>query len=296
MCEFVTERERERERERPATMLLGWSLLSNTLSRAPPSSQSKKHDVNFLCYSNCNVRYGNNFRLSGSCSTLNCRLGVGFEDVAAIVHNKVLVAAVLSAVIGQMSKPFTSALLYRRTFNLKAAIQAGGFPSTHSSMVVATATSLGLERGFSDSFFGVTIVYATLIMYDAQGVRREVGKHAKTINKMLLERRVRSATTRKGDALTGSPQSVEQGSLACPLLSRDTKTAPMDDIVSLGSNLGMSNDKQEGEFLPSGLEPDIETANPYFSYLNESVGHTELEVIAGALLGFFVSFIVYSLT
>lgn len=47
---------------------------------------------------------------------------------------KVLIAAGASAAIGQLSKPFTSVLLYGRDFDLKAVIRAGGFPSTHSSV------------------------------------------------------------------------------------------------------------------------------------------------------------------
>ncbi|KAF4404505.1 hypothetical protein G4B88_005891 [Cannabis sativa] len=58
----------------------------------------------------------------------------------------VLIAAGVSAVIGQLSKPFTSVILYGKEFDMKSAIQAKGFPSTHSSAIVAAATCLGLER------------------------------------------------------------------------------------------------------------------------------------------------------
>lgn len=36
--------------------------------------------------------------------------------------------------IGQLSKPFTSVFLYGKEFDIKAIIQAGGFPSSHSSV------------------------------------------------------------------------------------------------------------------------------------------------------------------
>jgi len=36
--------------------------------------------------------------------------------------------------IGQLSKPFTSVFLYGKEFDIKALIQAGGFPSSHSSV------------------------------------------------------------------------------------------------------------------------------------------------------------------
>lgn len=37
-------------------------------------------------------------------------------------------------VIGQISKPFTSVFLYGKEFDIKALLQPGGFPSSHSSV------------------------------------------------------------------------------------------------------------------------------------------------------------------
>ncbi|KAF3956096.1 hypothetical protein CMV_018750 [Castanea mollissima] len=127
-----------------------------------------------------------------------------FDQISQLAHNKVLVAAGISAAIGQLSKPFTSVLLYGKDLDFKAALQAGGFPSTHSSAVVATATIIALERGLSDSIFGLTVVYAGLIMYDAQGVRREVGNHAKVLNKVLAKIHVNSVHTKDRENMIDS--------------------------------------------------------------------------------------------
>lgn len=61
---------------------------------------------------------------------------IGVDDIVQLAHNKVLVAAAASAAIGQLSKPFTSVLLYGKDFDFKTAFQAGGFPSTHSSVML----------------------------------------------------------------------------------------------------------------------------------------------------------------
>ncbi|GAB4836712.1 hypothetical protein Ancab_001626 [Ancistrocladus abbreviatus] len=279
------------------------SLSLGSISFPSYSYRRKKHHLD------CSISYAfghPNTYSTPLCSsttaaaTVTCRLGVRLEDVASIAQNKVLVAAALSAAIGQLSKPFTSVILYGKTFNLKALIQAGGFPSTHSSMVVAAATSLGLERGFSDSIFGLTVVYATLIMYDAQGVRREVGNHAKTINKMLLHRQVKSVGIRKEDEYSGSPPALKLESLGS-LLSKEA-IGPGEDgmeermVASLSheSDLRKGAANQDQDLVECSLAADIETANSC-SFLNESVGHTELEVIAGACLGFLLSMTVYSL-
>ena len=47
---------------------------------------------------------------------------------------KVLIAAGVSVAIGQLSKPFTSVFLYGKGFDIRAVVQAGGFPSSHSSV------------------------------------------------------------------------------------------------------------------------------------------------------------------
>ncbi|CAM8943165.1 unnamed protein product [Rhodiola kirilowii] len=95
------------------------------------------------------------------------------------ISTQVLVAAAVSAGIGQLLKPFSSSWLYGKDFSLSSAIQAGGFPSTHSSAVIATATSIALERGFADPIFGMAVVYASLVMYDAQASISNSGIRAK---------------------------------------------------------------------------------------------------------------------
>lgn len=58
------------------------------------------------------------------------RLGFVFDFTGV----KVLIAAGTSAVIGQVSKPFTSVVLYGKKLDFRSVFQAGGFPSTHSSV------------------------------------------------------------------------------------------------------------------------------------------------------------------
>ncbi|KAJ8574100.1 hypothetical protein K7X08_025905 [Anisodus acutangulus] len=209
-------------------------------------------------------------------SKMLCLHGFGIEDITDVIHNKVLIAAAISAAVGQLMKPFTSTLFYGNEFNFKSALQAGGFPSTHSSAVIATATALGLERGFSDSIFGLAVVYAGLVMYDAQGVRREVGIHAKTFNKAFFRYQINSVpSTNELDVLTDSIQEK---------LSSDAKSSdPQSSQESSPFQPRLKN-------VTLLLKPDeIRVSSSSFSPLKEQVGHTEVEVIAGALLGFFVS-------
>ncbi|XP_062093036.1 uncharacterized protein LOC133798638 [Humulus lupulus] len=214
------------------------------------------------------------------------------DEIPQLFHNKVLIAAGVSAAIGQLSKPFTSVILYGKEFDIKSTIQAGGFPSTHSSAVVAAATCLGVERGFSDSLFGATVVYAGLIMYDAQGVRREVGIHARTLNEILTAKS-RENSTNAGDIDGFDSQpgtSLPLNYLSNELSSSTSKSRNALLVPKSESKPQMQN--------PSGLADEtgegLERTSSYYP-LKESIGHTEIEVIAGALLGFLVSLAVDTL-
>ncbi|KAI4323313.1 hypothetical protein L6164_022928 [Bauhinia variegata] len=231
-------------------------------------------------------------------------LGPGlFDQIAQLAQNKVLIAAGASAAIGQFSKPFTSVLLYGKDFDLKRIIEAGGFPSTHSSATVASATYIGLERGFSDPIFGLTVVYAGLIMYDAQGVRREVGIHAKTLNKVLRRKQLNSLNSNDLNGLINSqpaistPVKVDDG-LDNPLSTQEASLESQYRNAGLLVKEENKTKQNDGKLLSSSFFVDAEELSQLAADglvpLKESIGHTEVEVIAGALLGLVVGFAVYN--
>ncbi|CAH9134778.1 unnamed protein product [Cuscuta epithymum] len=215
----------------------------------------------------------------GRSFTVAC-LGDGAIRITDIIHNKVLIAAALSAAVGQLSKPFTSAIFHGQDFDIREAFQSGGFPSTHSSAAVATATSIGLERGFSDAVFGLAVVYAGIVMYDAQGVRREVGVHGKVLNRVLLETCLDQSSS-NDVPLTDNlqPKSTSNVQILEPCLYEELSSLePLKKSATV--------------FATSGAESGSKPLK--YSELKESIGHSEIEVIAGALLGFLVSVALFS--
>jgi len=58
-------------------------------------------------------------------------------------------------------------------------------PSSHSSFVVGLMTAVGLVHGWDSSIFAIAFVFALVVMYDAAGVRRAVGKQAVIINQII---------------------------------------------------------------------------------------------------------------
>jgi acid phosphatase family membrane protein YuiD len=63
----------------------------------------------------------------------------------------------------------------------------GGLPSNHSAIVSSMAALIALKEGIGHPAFGVAITLAFIVMLDANSLRRQVGKHAESINKLTLE-------------------------------------------------------------------------------------------------------------
>lgn len=63
----------------------------------------------------------------------------------------------------------------------------GGMPSSHSTLVTSTMLATGLYAGFDSPIFGVAFTVMMIVVYDAAGVRRQAGFHARKINKIIEE-------------------------------------------------------------------------------------------------------------
>jgi acid phosphatase family membrane protein YuiD len=100
--------------------------------------------------------------------------------------NDVLVACVIAWAAAQLSKPLIY-YVHSRRLNLRYFVSAGGMPSSHSAVVVAMATRVGIDTGLSSIQFALAAIFAAIVMYDAAGVRRAVSLQARVLNRMLTE-------------------------------------------------------------------------------------------------------------
>jgi len=101
-----------------------------------------------------------------------------------IFKNKVLLATLLSWLVAQTLKVILGVIRQKR-FDFRWFLGTGGMPSSHAAGVCALATAVGLTFGFYSPLFAVTLVFTIIVMFDAQGVRRTVGKQAEILNKIL---------------------------------------------------------------------------------------------------------------
>ncbi|MFO7637014.1 MAG: divergent PAP2 family protein [Clostridia bacterium] len=66
---------------------------------------------------------------------------------------------------------------------------SGGMPSSHTALTVCLATLIGFSEGLRSPLFGLALIFALVVMYDAAGVRRASGKQAKVLNRMLYHQK-----------------------------------------------------------------------------------------------------------
>ncbi|OON85591.1 hypothetical protein BXO88_11690 [Oribacterium sp. C9] len=104
-----------------------------------------------------------------------------FEE---LLSNYMLTTAVSSWLAAQVIKTAIDAY-FNKGINWERMTGSGGMPSSHSSFVVSIATAAALQYGIASSMFAVCFALASVVMYDATGVRRETGKQAVLLNKIL---------------------------------------------------------------------------------------------------------------
>lgn len=97
--------------------------------------------------------------------------------------NVAILVSVLSWAVAQLIKAVLYAIKYR-TFNPERLFGSGGMPSSHSSTVCALVITVYRMEGITSATFGLAMILAMITMYDATGVRRAAGMHAKQINRL----------------------------------------------------------------------------------------------------------------
>lgn len=65
--------------------------------------------------------------------------------------------------------------------------ETGGMPSSHSAGVSSLAAYIALKRGISTIDFALSTIFGLIVMYDAQGVRRQTGELSIRMNDLYEE-------------------------------------------------------------------------------------------------------------
>ena len=76
----------------------------------------------------------------------------------------------------------------KKKITLRRLLGSGGMPSSHSAVMVSITVMLGKNIGFKSPIFALACFMTLVVMQDAIGVRRQVGKQAKYLNEILMDK------------------------------------------------------------------------------------------------------------
>ncbi len=102
----------------------------------------------------------------------------------SILQNKVFLASCLGWITSQTIKIVIN-VIKEKKFNFRWLAGTGGMPSAHAAFVMSLATAVGIQEGFGSSVFIIALIFAMIIAFDAQGVRRSAGQQAEILNKIM---------------------------------------------------------------------------------------------------------------
>lgn len=97
----------------------------------------------------------------------------------------IIICVFVAWFMAQFLKAFTGVFKLKKFSVLELLFGTGGMPSSHSASVCALATACCIREGFGSPAFGISVVLAFIVMRDAMGMRRQVGEHAKVLNRLF---------------------------------------------------------------------------------------------------------------
>ncbi len=100
-----------------------------------------------------------------------------------MVH-QIGLAAIVSGVAAQALKPFVD-VLQKRGFNPLRILDTGGMPSSHTAVVTTLTTGVAYYQGVSSPLFGVSLIMSLYFIFEATGLRQEVGHQARVLNEVV---------------------------------------------------------------------------------------------------------------
>jgi len=122
-----------------------------------------------------------------------------------------IIAGVAGWVISQLSKYVVASIKVGGLASFRQLYLSGHMPSAHSATVVAVLAVIGLKDGIGSGLFGLALVFASVVVYDAMMVRRSSGEQGIALTALLRETNSKVPLPRV--AIGHTPLEVAVGSL-----------------------------------------------------------------------------------
>ncbi len=122
-----------------------------------------------------------------------------------------IVAGAAGWVVSQTAKYVVASIKGRKLGSVRQLYLSGHMPSAHSATVMAVVTVIGVKDGVGSGLFGLAVVFASVVLYDAMMVRRSSGEQGVALTQLLDEQK--SNARRPRVAMGHTPFEVLVGSV-----------------------------------------------------------------------------------
>lgn len=100
--------------------------------------------------------------------------------------NPILLSTIAAWLLAQVLK-LVICLITTGKFQISKLFDPGGMPSSHTASVAALTTGVIIYEGINTTLFAVVFVFASIVIYDATGVRQSAGKQGALLNRIIPE-------------------------------------------------------------------------------------------------------------
>jgi len=122
-----------------------------------------------------------------------------------------ITAGLAGWLISQFAKYVVASFKSGKLASMRQLYLSGNMPSAHSATVIAVLVVIGLKDGVESGLFGLALIFAAVVLYDAMMVRRSSGEQGIAITALIKEGK--SVVPLPRVALGHTPLEVAVGSL-----------------------------------------------------------------------------------
>ena len=127
------------------------------------------------------------------------------------IFSPYIIAAAAGWVVAQLAKYVVASVKGHGLASFRRLYLSGNMPSSHSATVVALLVVVAGIDGVQSGLFGVTFLFASVVLYDAMMVRRSSGEQGVALTALLNEQH--SKVVKPRVAMGHTPLEVAVGSL-----------------------------------------------------------------------------------
>lgn len=98
-----------------------------------------------------------------------------------------IVAGMAGWIVSQLGKYVVASFKTGKLASLRQLYLSGNMPSAHSATVTAVLVVIGLTDGVGSGLFGLALVFASVVLYDAMMVRRSSGEQGIALTALIKE-------------------------------------------------------------------------------------------------------------